>query len=278
MQIAADLMPVKVPEYVQHEVSAQQVSIFLARNRHAAAQLALQKWGFSFHEKFSFPALPDGNRISYSVGLLFNSGLRIIAKQAQAKDDLATGLTLADDLIARAAQSQQVLIMLEALLLRAQIYATLGDQSKSQADYLRALGLAEPEGFIGIFVEQDPVVAKALADLIRDNQLGTIKTDYVERILAAFSQSGFWRAERGHFTDNPEKATQSTPAALIEPLSDREADVLRLMAEGLKYREIAECLMISLNTVRSHTKSIYGKLGVRNRTRAIEEARQLRIL
>jgi hypothetical protein len=171
MQLAVDLMPVEVPKYVQYEVSAQQVSIFLARNRPAAAHIALQKCGFSFQEKFSFPALPDGNRISYSVGLLFNSGLRIIAKQAQAKDDLATGLILADDLIARASQSQQVLIMLDALLLRAQIHEKLGDQPKSQTDYIHALELAEPEGFIGIFIEQDPAVAKALADLIQHNQL-----------------------------------------------------------------------------------------------------------
>lgn len=65
---------------------------------------------------------------------------------------------------------------------------------------------------------------------------------------------------------------------LIEPLTDREMDVLRLMARGLKYKEIAEQLFISLNTVRSHVKAIYGKLDTNNRTQALEMARQLGIL
>ena len=66
--------------------------------------------------------------------------------------------------------------------------------------------------------------------------------------------------------------------ALIDPLTDRELDVLRLMAGGLKYKEIASKLFISLNTVRFHVKTIYGKLSVNNRTQAIERARQLQIL
>ena len=169
------------------------------------------------------------------------------------------------------------MIELEALLLRAQIHSKSGDHSKSQADYLRALELAEPEGFIGIFVEQDSTVAEAFANLIRQNQLGAVRLDYVERILTAFSQSGSWSAEhsKSPVLNLPAKVK---PVALVEPLSDRELDVLCLMAEGLKYKEVAERLCISLNTVRSHTKAIYGKLNVRNRTRAIEKARHLRIL
>jgi LuxR family maltose regulon positive regulatory protein len=65
---------------------------------------------------------------------------------------------------------------------------------------------------------------------------------------------------------------------LIDPLTDRELDVLRLMAEGLKYKEIASELVVSLNTVRYHVKALYGKLNVNNRTQAIERARQLKIL
>jgi LuxR family maltose regulon positive regulatory protein len=116
-----------------------------------------------------------------------------------------------------------------------------------------------------------------LANLIQQNQLGTVKPDYIERVLNAFAQSGSWNAERSKSSD-PNLAAKVKSAALVEPLSDRELDVLRLMAEGLKYKEVADRLCISLNTVRSHTKSIYGKLNVRNRTQAIEKVRQLRIL
>jgi LuxR family maltose regulon positive regulatory protein len=65
---------------------------------------------------------------------------------------------------------------------------------------------------------------------------------------------------------------------LIEPLSDRELEVLSLISEGLKYREVGLRLFISQNTVRFHIKSIYGKLEVNNRTQAVHKAHQLRIL
>jgi LuxR family maltose regulon positive regulatory protein len=65
---------------------------------------------------------------------------------------------------------------------------------------------------------------------------------------------------------------------LAEPLSEREIEVLRLMAEGYKYQEIAERLFVSINTVRHHTRHVYGKLNVNNRTQAIGKAKELNLL
>jgi len=95
--------------------------------------------------------------------------------------------------------------------------------------------------------------------------------------LAAFSRSQPPGATDGE-QPAPHLPAGTGPVALIEPLTDRELDVLRLMAKGLKYKEIAARLFISLNTVRFHVKAIYGKLNVNNRTKAVERARQLRIL
>jgi LuxR family maltose regulon positive regulatory protein len=210
------------------------------------------------------------------MGLLYNSSLHVLLYRARTGRDLGglgPGIELAGRLIAGALQGQYLIVALEALLLRAQMHAALGDgepnlaasgQPHSQADYARALELAAPEGFIGIFVEQGSPVAEALANLVAQNQLGGIQPGYVERILAAFSQR--------------QAPAETGPAALVEPLTGRELEVLRLMAEGLKYKEIATRLFVSLNTVRFHVKAVYGKLGVNNRTQAIEAARKLHVL
>jgi len=272
IQKAVDLVQVAAPDYVRQEVVSQQVRVHLARNRPAAAEMALQGQGFSFQDQFSFPDLLPDQSIPHSMGLLYNSSLRVLLYQIRAGRDSASlrpGIELANRLIAGALQSQYIPVALEALLLRAQMHAVLGDHRASQADYARALELAEPEGFIGVFVEQGPPVAEALANLVEQNQLGTVQPGYVERILAAFSRLQPPGAARGE---------QPAPSTLIEPLTDRELDVLRSMAEGLKYAETAARLFISLNTVRFHVKAIYGKLNVNNRTKAIERARQLRIL
>jgi LuxR family maltose regulon positive regulatory protein len=278
IQKAADLVPVEAPEYVRQEVVAQQVCIYLARDHPDAAEMALQGKGVSFWDRFSFPDLPPGEGISYSAGLLYNSSLRVLLYQARAGNDpvsLELGLELADHLIAGASKSQQLLVVLEALLMRAQLHARLGDHPASVGDYVKALGLAEPEGFIGVFVEHGQPVAKDLADLVKRKQLGgNVRPDYVERILAAFSGARLTHDDR----PVPVPSAEIGPMSLIEPLTERELEVLSLMVMGLKYKEIATRLFISQNTVRFHVKAIYAKLNVNNRTQAIEKARQLRIL
>jgi LuxR family maltose regulon positive regulatory protein len=266
IQKAVELMQVGVSADVRDKVVVQQVRIYLALDRLAAAEMALQRHGFSFQDGFCFPDLPAGQNLTHPAGLLYNSSLRVVLYRARAYRDRATlgpGIELADHLIAGALQGRYLLVALEALLLRAQMQAELGYRRASRADCARALELAEPEGFIGVFIEQGPAVAEALADLREQDRPGA---GYLERILAAFSRS------------RPPDTTRSEPQTLVEPLTERELDVLRLMAEGLTYKEIGGRLFISLNTVRSHAKAIYGKLDVNNRTRAIETARQLEIL
>ena len=285
IQQAVDLLQAQAPDYVRQEAIAQQVRVHLARNQPSAAQMALQGQGFSFEGQFSFPDLAPGQSVNHSTGLLYNGSLHFLLYQARAGRDLSglrAGIELAGRLIAGALQGQYLLVALEALLLRARMHATLGgsqaaELAASEADYAQALALAEPEGFIGVFVEQGPSVAQALANLARQEKLGAIQPDYVERILAAFSRSRPPGTTQGK-QPPPRPPAWTGPAALIEPLTDRELDVLRLMAEGLKYKEIAAELFISLNTVRFHVKAIYGKLKVNNRTQAIESARRLRIL
>ncbi len=277
-QQAADLAQVEAPPDVREEVIAQQVRVYLAQDRLAAAEMAFRGQGFSFEDKFTFPDLAPDQGITHSVGLLYNSALRVLlykARTGRGLVDLKHGIEFTDRLISRALQGHYVVVALEALLLRAQMHAALGDGQSSQADYARALELAEPEGFISVFVEQNPPIAEALANLMKNNQLGTVQPNYVKRmhfirsILAAFPKPQPSDATHG------ERFASNT---LVEPLTNRELDVLRLMAQGLKYKEIAARLFVSLNTVRFHVKAIYGKLDANNRTKAVEIARRLNIL
>ncbi len=274
---AATLMQMEVPDYVRQEVAAQQVCVYLAQDRAAAAQSVLHGLGFSFAERFAFPALPADQTLSYSPGLLYNSSLRLLLYKAQTERDLThlnPGIELASQLIDRARLGRATAVALEALLLRAQLQAVLGNHRASQLDYRSALELAAPEGFIGVFVEQGQPVAEALAHLARQHQLDGIQPAYVERLLAAFADQPAIGSEHGAAAFKPATSSEM----LTDPLTERELEVLGLMAEGLKYKEIAAKLIVSVNTVRYHVKAIYSKLQVNNRTQAIEMARQHHLL
>jgi LuxR family maltose regulon positive regulatory protein len=123
----------------------------------------------------------------------------------------------------------------------------------------RALTLAEPEGYVRVFVDEGESMAAVLERAARDG----IARDYVRRLLAAFGE-----------TEDGAPAKQ----ALVEPLSERELDVLRLLATDLDGPDIARELVVSLNTMRSHTKNIYAKLGVNTRRAAIRKAAELDLL
>jgi LuxR family maltose regulon positive regulatory protein len=280
IQAADDLMQTDAPDYVRQEAIAQQVNLYIARDRPAAAEMALQREGFSFRERFAFPILPPDESFSHYLGLLYNSSLQVLLHRARTRGlltDLESGIDLAGQLIARALQNQYMLVALETLLLRAQMHKILDHQPSSQKDYLRALELAEPEGVIGVFIQQGLPVAEALATLVKQGQLEAFQSDYLERVLAALSRSLAPAITPDHPTDT-DRPDGAPTAVLIEPLTDRELDVVGLMAEGLTYKAIADRLFVSLNTVRFHVKAIYSKLGVNNRTQAIEKVRKLQIL
>lgn len=285
IQKAVELVPVEAPEYVRQAVVSHQIRIFLALDRPAAAEMALHGEAISFGDHQAEAILADGralrislgDRISNSVGMLYNSILGVLIYQARAENDparLKSAIEFAGRVIAGALKDQQIMVALEALLLRAQMHALMGDQPASTADYLQALKLSGTERLVGVFIEQGSPVADALQALVRRGQLRDIPQDYLAKMLGAFSRSHSWQDQQTVV----DSTAAGMPASLVEPLTARELDVLRLMAEGLKYKEIADRLFISLNTVRFHVKAVYGKLNASNRTQAIELARQLRII
>jgi LuxR family maltose regulon positive regulatory protein len=130
----------------------------------------------------------------------------------------------------------------------------------------QALALAEPEGYVRLFVDEGTPMARLLYEALSRG----IAPDYVRRLLAAVPVT---EPEQAH------PATPKTPKTeWVEPLSERELEGLQLIAKGLANQEIASKLFLSLNTVKVHTRNIYGKLSAHHRAEAVARARALGIL
>jgi LuxR family maltose regulon positive regulatory protein len=140
------------------------------------------------------------------------------------------------------------------------------DTAKAITSLERAISLAEPGGFVRIFVDEGPPMARLLYDALKRG----IAPEYTRRLLAAFPVA------EAEAAASPIGTTANDE--LVEPLSEREIEVLQLIAEGLINREIATRLFLSVNTVKVHSRNIYGKLGVHNRTQAVARAQALGIL
>jgi len=143
----------------------------------------------------------------------------------------------------------------------------LGNTQTALDSLNQALTLAEPQGYIRLFVDEGLPMAELLQMAISQN----VVPDYASNLLAAFPTEIYAEV-------HSDKDLTVNQQSLIEPLSEREIDVLHLMAEGYKYEDIAKRLVISINTVRHHNRNIFGKLNVNSRIRAIDRARELHLL
>ena len=113
-----------------------------------------------------------------------------------------------------------------------------------------------------------------MAELLTEALARGIMPGYVEKLLAAFPRTED-RELRTELTKSLPSVLNPQSSSLVEPLSERELEVLRLLGTDLNGPEIAHELMVSLNTMRTHTKNIYTKLGVNNRRAAIRRAKEL---
>jgi LuxR family maltose regulon positive regulatory protein len=171
---------------------------------------------------------------------------------------------------------------IEILILQALTHQAQGDQDGALTVLTRAMALAEPEGYMRTFLDEGRPLQSLLVDL-RGHVAGQVGAGgdpdsgrllaYTGKLLAAFAT-----AESGATPGTGADRALRRDAALVEPLSERELEVLHLVAAGLTNQAIADRLFIAVSTVKSHTNSIYGKLGVRNRTQAVARARELGLL
>ena len=158
-------------------------------------------------------------------------------------------------------EGTRYLRMIEVLVLRVLCFQALGNTDQAVDVLERTLAVAEPEGHMRALVD----AGEQIAPLLRQVALRGPAADHIARLLNALKVS------------QPAMAATSTQQ-LVEPLSERELEVLRLIAAGLSNQEIAQELVIAVGTVKAHTSAIYRKLDVRGRAQAIVRSRELGII
>ncbi len=154
---------------------------------------------------------------------------------------------------------------LKTMVLQAKALHAHGKKSKAMQMLDEALALAEPEGFIRIFVDEGAPMAELLKRMKTE---GGRMTVYIDTLLSAFEKQEVAHPSREAFIPQP----------LVEPLSQRELEVLQLIAEGLSNDEIGRQLFLALDTVKGHNRKIFDKLQVQRRTEAVARARELGLL
>jgi len=154
------------------------------------------------------------------------------------------------------------------MILKALAMQRMGDDIQTNIAMTKSLMLAEPEGYVRIYLDEGWQMEELLQPYSRRAE-GTLKA-CADKLLAAFSKA-----------PNKETAISNTLyqlQLLVEPLTEREVEVLGLLAAGLSNREIAERLVLSEGTIKTHAHNLYGKLGVNSRTQAIVRAKELNLI
>lgn len=236
------------------QIAAYQTRLWLAQGRVAAAI----QWAKSLDLA---KEMTLSNRVSYAQPFVREIVYFTLARVWMAEERFDDALQVIDKALQKAEDTDHLAAQIEGRLLQALIFHAQGDDQTAAATLTEALRRAEPEGFVRLFVDAGAPMAELLA------QIAAVETpvaSYAARLLTA--ASGFTTA------------TVPKIQPLVEPLSERELEVLRLIAAGLSNREIADRLVLAVGTVKTHTRNVFGKLEVASRTQAVARARELDIL
>ncbi len=168
--------------------------------------------------------------------------------------------------------------LIHGSLLQAIAYDLAGEAELSALVAQRALALAEPEGYVRAFTSEGPAAARLLKRVRGQQESGelapTVSTEYIRELLAALGE-GRPAGDDAH--ENGLRSGRALPP-LLTPISDREIEVLRLIADGKSNASIADSLYISVSTVKTHINNLYSKLGVESRTQALARAKEYNLL
>jgi ATP/maltotriose-dependent transcriptional regulator MalT len=232
-------------------VAAERARVWIAQGNLSAA------WGWAREHGVAEP-----DELSYLHEFEHATLARLLLAQGmrdRADDRIAAAAGLTERLLAAADAGGRKGSAIDILVVQALAHRARDDMTSALDSLARAVALAEPEGYVRAFIDEGPPMTSLLKLAARQPNA----PEYVRRLLAAAVT-----VER--------RATLEQP--LVEPLSERELEVLRLLESDLDGPDIARELTVSLATVRSHTRSIYAKLGVNSRRTAVRRAAELGLL
>jgi LuxR family transcriptional regulator, maltose regulon positive regulatory protein len=247
---------VKNPVPITQPIEACKARIYLKQGRLDRAQIWAQERGISVEDEVRY--LSEYEHLTLAR-------VRLADGSFDGVNDLL------ERLLELAEAQHRTGSVIEILLTQALVDQAQGDRLNAHAALERALRLAEPEGYLRAFVEQGEAMRQLLLDFRSANEKQPAHPlhSYVDKILAAFSPP---------VKVTSESAISNQPPEIIEPLTDRELEVLQLITQGLSNREIGERLFLALDTIKGHNRSIFGKLQVHRRTEAVARAREFGLL
>ena len=185
-------------------------------------------------------------------------------KSGRSEEAVHEAIELLERLLRTSEENERIASQIEILILQTLAHDALGDKSSALTSLQSALELAEPESYVRIFVDENIPMARLLSEA----KTHGIMPDFVNKLLDLFE------------TKEPlsEQSTLSASPPLIEPLSERELEVLQLIAQGLSNHAIADRLFLAVSTIKGHNQRLFGKLGVQRRTEAVARARDLGLI
>jgi len=251
-------------------VEAMKAWLYLRQGRLSKAQDWVRAHGLSTEDELSY--LHEFEHITLARVLIAEY------QSNRAERAIPDAINLLERLLKAAEAANRMGSVLEILIVQALAHQAQGDTSQAFTLLERALTLAEPEGYIRIFVDEGEPMRSLILDFRawiekqargQDHEL----PDYLDKLLSAFGKQK--DIQPSSFSLHP---SALIPQPLIDPLSQRELEVLGLIAQGLSNDEISRRLFLALSTVKGHNLRIFAKLQVQSRTEAVARARELGLL
>jgi LuxR family maltose regulon positive regulatory protein len=194
-------------------------------------------------------------------------------------DSIHKAIGLLDRLLQAADEGGRTGSVIEILVLQSLAHSAKGDILPALAVLERAIILAEPEGYVRVFVDEGPCMAELLTTMNASGKnLPSGTEPYAQKLLAAFEKKSSSKSIHRLFDENTADLAVPPSRGLIDPLSQRELEVLGLIGQGLSNQEIGERLFLALDTIKGHNRRIFDKLDVKRRTEALARARELGLL